>query len=80
MIFGSIWKQTLALGRTIVTKPPTLKQALGRMACYLGYRGTRQLLEDMLISLVSSWMSVDLQLTDFPVRLMGYGSAKEFLR
>lgn len=58
----------------------TLKQALGRMACYLGYRGTRQLLEDMLITLVSSWMNVGLQLIDFPVRLMGCNNVKEFLK
>ncbi len=57
-----------------------LVQALGKMAAYLGYSGTRQLMEDMLVTLVSSWMEAGLSLDKFPVKLMNYNTTKEFVR
>ena len=58
-----------------------LLQALVQIAHYLGYRDTQRFMEDILISLVSSWMDQGVQLSDIPViSLMDYESAKEFFR
>ena len=50
------------------------------MAIYLGYRDIRQLMEGMLVTLVSCWMEAELRLTAFPIKLMGYSTVREFLR
>ncbi len=50
------------------------------MAAYLGYRDTRQLLEGMLVTLLSCWLETGLSLDQFPVRLMDYNTTSEFLR
>ena len=50
------------------------------MAVYLGYHDTRQLMEGMLVTLVSCWMEAGLPLDEFPIRLMGCSTIKEFLR
>ena len=49
------------------------------MAVYLGYGGTKQLLESMLLALVQDWLAEKFSIMEFPFSLMGYSMIQTFL-
>ncbi len=49
------------------------------MAIYLGYKGTKDLLESMLLALLQTWLAEKISIVAFPFSLMGYANIQTFL-
>ena len=59
---------------------PSPPQALSRLATFLGYPSRRRFLEDMMVSLLKSWLKDGFAVTELPHQLWDFGSRDAFFR